>query len=162
MCGLVLAFSYSRVWVGAAVMTRVLVVDDSASIRQLVRAMLEPEGYAIVEAADGVEGLAAMRASAERPVVLLDYQMPNMDGEGVLKEVLASGAPLAKLEYLVISANASTFPESFIDLVRYLSLRIIPKPFTRETLVAAVAQAAARLAAVPDEPIPDLPAEDEN
>lgn len=145
---------------GGCGMTRVLVVDDSASIRQLVRAMLEPEGYAIMEAADGVEGLAAMRASAERPVVLLDYQMPNMDGEGVLKEVLAAGAPLAKLEYLVISANASTFPESFIDLVRYLSLRIIPKPFTRETLVAAVAQAAARLAAEPDEPIPDLPAEE--
>lgn len=141
-------------------MTQVLVVDDSASIRQLVRAMLEPEGYAVVEAADGVEGLAAMRASAERPVVLLDYQMPNMDGEGVLKEVLAVGAPLSTLEYLVISANTSTFPESFIDLVRYLSLRIIPKPFTRETLVAAVAQAAARLAAPADEPIPDLPPEE--
>lgn len=141
-------------------MTQVLVVDDSASIRKLVRAMLEPEGYAIVEAADGVEGLAALRACDERPVVLLDYQMPNLDGEGVLKEVIAAGAPLATLEYLVISANASTFPESFIDLVRYLSLRIIAKPFTRDTLVGAVAQAAARLEAPADEPIPDAPAEE--
>ena len=139
---------------------QVLVVDDSASIRQLVRAMLEPEGYAIVEATDGVEGLAAMRAFTERPVVLLDYQMPNMDGEQVLKEAIASGAPLSRLEYLVISANASTFPASFIDLVRYLSLRIIPKPFTRETLVVSVAQAAARLSASPDELIPVLPTEE--
>lgn len=140
-------------------MTNILVVDDSASIRQLVRAMLEPEGYTIREAADGVEGLAAMRAMGERPVVLLDYQMPNMDGEQVLKEVIAAGAPLSTLEYLVISANASTFPASFIDLVRYLSLRIIPKPFTRDTLVAAVAQAAARLGASPGEAIPSLPEE---
>ncbi len=140
-------------------MNNVLVVDDSTSIRQLVRAMLEPEGYAIVEASDGVEGLAAMRTMDVRPVVLLDYQMPNMDGEQVLKEVIATGAPLSTLEYLVISANASTFPASFIDLLRYLSLRIIPKPFTRETLVTAVAQAAARLNAPPDEPIPSLPEE---
>lgn len=140
-------------------MTNVLVVDDSASIRRLVRAILEPEGYTIVEAPDGVEGLRAMRAFDERPVVLLDYQMPNMDGEQVLKEVIATGEPLSTLEYLVISANASTFPPSFIDLLRYLSLRVIPKPFTRETLVTAVAQAAARLEAPHDEPIPGLPDE---
>lgn len=137
-------------------MQRIVVADDSPSIRQLVRAMLEPEGYTLIEAVDGVEALAALRACTEPLVVLLDYQMPNMDGEGVLREVISAGAPLSTHEYLVISANASTFPDSFIDLLRHLSLRVIPKPFNRDTLVAAVAQAVERLAAPPQEPLPHL------
>lgn len=133
-------------------MRQILLADDSLSIRQLVRSMLEPEGYALIEAADGVEALAAMRANSEPLVVLLDYQMPNMDGEDVLREVIGSGPPLSTHEYLVISANASTFPDSFIDLLRHLSLRVIPKPFSRDALVTAVAQATERLDAPPAEP----------
>lgn len=138
-------------------MRQILLADDSLSIRQMVRAMLEPEGYSLIEAADGVEALAALRACATPLVVLLDYQMPNMDGEDVLREVIAAGPPLSTHEYLVISANASTFPDSFIDLLRHLSLRVIPKPFSRDTLVSAVAQAAQRLDAPPSEPLPKLP-----
>lgn len=138
-------------------MRQILLADDSLSIRQMVRAMLEPEGYSLIEAADGVEALAALRACATPLVVLLDYQMPNMDGEDVLREVIAAGPPLSTHEYLVISANASTFPDSFIDLLRHLSLRVIPKPFTRETLVSAVAQAIERLDSPSEESLPDLP-----
>ncbi|HLZ22068.1 MAG TPA: response regulator [Ktedonobacterales bacterium] len=138
-------------------MRQILLADDSLSIRQMIRAMLEPEGYFLIEATDGVEALAAMRMYTEPLVVLLDYQMPNMDGEDVLREVIGAGPPLSTHEYLVVSANASTFPDSFIDLLRHLSLRVIPKPFTRETLVTAVAQAAERLDAPPPEPLPNLP-----
>lgn len=138
-------------------MRQILLADDSLSIRQLVRSMLEPVGYTLIEAVDGAEALAAMRACPEPLVVLLDYQMPNMDGEDVLREVIGAGPPLSTHEYLVISANASTFPDSFIDLLRHLSLRVIPKPFSRDTLVTAVAQAVERLNAPPSEPLPQLP-----
>lgn len=128
-------------------MTQVLVVDDSDTMRQLVRSMLEPEGYALNEAADGVQGLAALRASDCAQVVLLDYRMPNMDGWEVLQEVAAAGSPLTANEYVVITADVATFPTASIDLLRHVSVRILPKPFGKETLISAVAQAVERLTA---------------
>jgi CheY-like chemotaxis protein len=57
----------------------VLVVDDDAGLRQLLRRMLEPEGYAIVEAENGKVALERLRDVAPS-VVLLDLMMPEMDG----------------------------------------------------------------------------------
>src|SRR5215469_7993037 len=53
-----------------AVERHVLVVDDAVDLRRMVRAVLEDEGYTVREASDGVEGLAAIRASSDRLVVL--------------------------------------------------------------------------------------------
>lgn len=129
-------------------MPQILIADDSPSIRQLVRAMLQPEGYAMHEAADGAEALTALRAADVPMVVLLDYEMPNLNGEDVLRAVADDGeGPLAANEYIVISAHAETFPESFIDLLRHLSIRVLAKPFEREQLVPLVAQAVVRLTA---------------
>ncbi|MBF6592228.1 MAG: response regulator [Ktedonobacterales bacterium] len=135
-------------------MTQVLVVDDSSAIRQLVRAILEREGYTITEAADGVEALVALRAAEAPMVVVLDYQMPNMDGAEVLSTVSREGGALARHEYLVLSANVATFPEVFIELLRHLSIRILSKSEDHATLVSAVAQAAERLAAPAEAPEP--------
>jgi signal transduction histidine kinase/CheY-like chemotaxis protein len=64
----------------------VLVVDDDASARSLMRAMLEKEGCSVSEAVDGIEGLASMRR--ERPtLILLDLIMPGMDGFAFAAEV---------------------------------------------------------------------------
>jgi two-component system chemotaxis response regulator CheY len=133
-------------------MAAVLVVDDSDTMRQLVRAMLEPLGYAVHEAEDGVQGMSALRAAAEPGVVLLDYRMPNMDGWEVLQQVVADGAPLTAHQYIVITADVSTFPTAYIELLRDVSIRILPKPFSKDGLTAAVSQAISRLsepAAVP-------------
>jgi CheY-like chemotaxis protein len=138
-------------------MTQILTVDDSETTRTLIRSMLEPEGYTVIEAADGEEGLQALRASARPGVVLLDYQMPNMDGAEMLQAVIGEGAPLTHHEYIVISGHAGTFPLDFIDLLRHLSVRVLPKPFARPALVAAVAQAVERLSAPVAEPLPQLP-----
>jgi CheY-like chemotaxis protein len=135
-------------------MTAVLVVDDSETMRQLVRAMLEPEGYAVLEANDGVQGIAALRTQPEPGVVLLDYRMPNMDGWEVLQEVAAGGPPLTSHEYIVITADASTFPAAYIELLRVMSIRVLPKPFDKQVLAAAVSQAVERLNAPRPEPLP--------
>ena len=69
----------------------VLVVDDHAGFRSVARAVLESEGFRVVgEAADGAEALA--RAEQLRPgVVLLDVQLPDIDGFAVAT-LLAGGA----------------------------------------------------------------------
>jgi CheY-like chemotaxis protein len=57
----------------------VLVVDDDVSVRQLLRRMLEPEGYVVVEADNGRAALERLR-DVSPSVVLLDLMMPEMDG----------------------------------------------------------------------------------
>jgi CheY-like chemotaxis protein len=57
----------------------VLVVDDDVAVRQLLRRMLEPEGYTVVEAENGRAALERLR-DVSPSVVLLDLMMPEMDG----------------------------------------------------------------------------------
>src|SRR3546814_13016501 len=64
---------------------RALVVDDDAPIRNLLRTVLELEGWEVLEAEDGDQALAL--AKAERPhAIVLDVMMPGIDGFDVLAE----------------------------------------------------------------------------
>jgi CheY-like chemotaxis protein len=67
---------------------QVLIADDDAGIRALLRLSLEIEGHAVAEAADGDAALAAMRRLAP-DVLVLDMMMPGMDGASVLRELTA-------------------------------------------------------------------------
>ena len=64
----------------------ILVVDDDARMRELVRANLELEGYAVTEASNADEGLAAVAEHAP-DLVLLDVMMPGVDGWEMLRRV---------------------------------------------------------------------------
>lgn len=85
----------------------VLVVDDNADFRDSARALLEAEGFAVVgEAADGVEALATARRV--RPeVVLLDIQLPGIDGFAVAEQLAAEPDPPAVV--LISSRDASAY-----------------------------------------------------
>jgi len=64
----------------------VLVVDDDAVLRRVVRAVLEADGFRVLEAHDGQQGLEI--AAAERPpVVILDVMMPGLDGVEVCRRL---------------------------------------------------------------------------
>ncbi len=67
-------------------MKTILAVDDSPSIRQLVTHTLKDAGYAVIEASNGVEGLAKAKASAVQ-LVLTDQNMPQMDGMTMIKGI---------------------------------------------------------------------------
>ena len=65
----------------------ILVIDDSKSIRSLVRFVLQAEGHNIVEAEDGQKGLAILKKAADSiSLVLVDYEMPNMTGPEFITE----------------------------------------------------------------------------
>ena len=76
---------------------KILIVEDEANIRELLRLYLEREGYAVVEAANGVEGIKLWKS--EKPdMLLLDVMMPVMDGWAVCKEIRAeSDVPIIML-----------------------------------------------------------------
>ncbi|KPF47866.1 chemotaxis protein CheY [beta proteobacterium AAP121] len=58
----------------------ILIVDDSSSLRTVVKMALQRAGYEVVEAADGVQGLAALEATGKVHLIVSDVNMPNMDG----------------------------------------------------------------------------------
>jgi two-component system chemotaxis response regulator CheY len=65
----------------------ILVVDDSSSLRMLVRLSLTREGYEVLEAGDGQEALTALDNARQVHLVVCDVNMPRMDGISFVKQV---------------------------------------------------------------------------
>lgn len=65
---------------------KILVADDEAEIRDVLRLYLEKDGYEVVEAADGMEALEVCKR-AKPDLVILDIMMPGVDGYRVLRNV---------------------------------------------------------------------------
>lgn len=68
----------------------ILTVDDSASVRQMVRYALSDAGYSVIEAVDGKDALAKLREPVH--LVITDLNMPNLDGIGLIRCVRANSA----------------------------------------------------------------------
>ena len=85
-------------------MKKILIADDKATSRELLRTVLERQGYAVMEAADGEEAL--QKALAELPdLILLDLQMPRRSGYEVLGE-LRKDTRHAALPIIALTASA--------------------------------------------------------
>ena len=82
----------------------ILVVDDNAFSRELIRELLEPSGHVVLEAMNGAEALDLIRRRAP-DLVFLDLQMPVQDGFGVLRE-LRSEHRFRKLPVVAVTASA--------------------------------------------------------
>ncbi len=65
----------------------ILIVDDSSSLRTVVRLALQRAGYEVLEAGDGKEALARLDAAAKVHLIVSDVNMPNMDGITFVKHV---------------------------------------------------------------------------
>ena len=103
-------------------------VDDDASIRTLVRAVLERAGYDVVTAGDGLEAIALLAAS-DYDVVLLDVTMPNLNGLGVVDELRKNNLAVLAHTYLLTAGDS--------DQLTGLPVRgVIAKPFDISILVA--------------------------
>jgi len=73
----------------------IVLIDDDADIRMLARMAFELDGHDVVAAANGTQGLEALRATVAgggRPVVVLDVQMPDIDGWEVLQQIRADAS----------------------------------------------------------------------
>jgi CheY-like chemotaxis protein len=121
-------------------MTHVLVVDDEAPIRLLCRVNLEAEGMTVSEAADGVEGLEAVR-SEPPDVVLLDVMMPRLDGWGVAERMLADPAT-HDIPIIFLTARADARHEERAFDVG--GIAFVRKPFNPLELASLIRQTLAR------------------
>lgn len=85
-------------------MARILIADDKASSRELIRTVLESAGHSIIEAADGLQALDEIREQTP-DLIILDIHMPGMDGIRVTQE-LQIDARLAAIPILALTASA--------------------------------------------------------
>lgn len=66
---------------------KILIVDDSAAIRQSISFILKQEGYETIEAQDGLDGLNIAGGLAALDLIITDVNMPNLDGIGFIRKV---------------------------------------------------------------------------
>jgi CheY-like chemotaxis protein len=110
----------------------IVLVEDDDGIRETMASLLEDEGFRVVQAANGEEGLAGLRSTADACLVLLDLWMPVMNGWQML-EAMRDDPALQRVPVLVISAAGDlTPPEGASAFLR--------KPIRLETLLANVEQ----------------------
>ena len=109
----------------------VVLVDDAADVRVLLQLLLELEGFEVTAAADGPAGLAAVRAT--RPdVVLLDVQLPGMDGTEVLR-LLRADPPTARLPVVLLTGSPEQDTPALLGLG---ATGVLRKPFDPDTVGA--------------------------
>ena len=84
----------------------VLIVDDDPVVRRMLQLSFESEGFAVLTAGDGLEGLEVMR-SGKPDVVILDIMMPKLDGMKVMNEVNADD-DLRGMPVILLSAKATS------------------------------------------------------
>jgi two-component system, chemotaxis family, chemotaxis protein CheY len=111
--------------------TKFLVVDDFSTMRRIVRNLLKALGFANVqEAEDGVDALNKLR-SEPFDFVVSDWNMPNMSGIDMLREIRAD-ANLKHLPVLMVTAEAKK--ENIILAAQTGASGYVVKPFTAATL----------------------------
>ena len=113
---------------------RVLVIEDDASLRALLTAVLEREGFTVVTASDGEAGLAAVQA-LDPDLVILDVGLPRVDGLEVTRRLRANGATRT-LPIILLTARAST--EDMVAGLDAGADDFVGKPFSRPELLARV------------------------
>jgi CheY-like chemotaxis protein len=115
---------------------KILIVDDDPSIRFLLRAILEGEGYSVLEAGNGQAALNAITSEAVPDIVMTDLMMPVMTGAELIVR-LRSQASTARIPIVVVSSNAKAVESLAVDA-------IITKPFSAANLADRVRAVASR------------------
>src|SRR5256712_5782940 len=130
---------------------RVLVVDDEQSLRKVLAATLQREGYEVQVASNGEEALAALdRDGAD--VVVTDLVMPRMDGLSLLRKVVVSHPDVP---VIVVTAHGRV--DSAVEAMKAGAFDFVTKPFEHSELKTIIAKAARQSDlnarnVIPDEP----------
>ena len=112
---------------------RVLVIDDSRTVRIIIRQALAEAGLNVIEAANGRDGLDQLRAHDDVELVLVDWNMPEMNG---LEFVQAVRAERSYDPVRIMMVTTETEQEQVVRALNAGANEYLMKPFTKEVLVA--------------------------
>lgn len=111
---------------------KILVVDDEANMRRLVKDFLNKKGYTVLEAADGMEALHVFYNNSDIAVILLDVMMPKLDGWQVCREIRET----SQVPIMMLTARSDERDELLgfeLGVDEYIT-----KPFSPKIVVARV------------------------
>ena len=123
----------------------VCVIEDDDATREPVRELLEEEGYRVIEAANGLDGLALLHSAEQRLVVALDHKLPALDGCDLLDIVAHDALLRERHAFIFMTASPNVAQEDCEEAVEELNATILPKPFSIDEMARAVRQAALSL-----------------
>jgi CheY-like chemotaxis protein len=115
----------------------IMIVDDDADIRALMKIFLEADGYSVDLAADGCDALEHLRNGAQPVLILLDLMMPRMDGAQFLKQIRSTR--FAKTPVVIMSGHNTAQKEA----VELGATSCLPKPVELVDLLKTVHRFAA-------------------
>ena len=119
---------------------KILVIDDSNVIRNMVRDMLPKGNFEVLEAKDGVQGLNLIRQ--ERPnLIMLDFLLPRMSGSEVFQQIQAS-TELQAIPLVLMSGRKEEVTEKLQEPFEFFEF--VQKPFDQKELIEAIKTAMAK------------------
>lgn len=119
---------------------KILVIDDSNVIRNMVRDMLPKGNFEVLEAKDGVQGLNLIRQ--ERPnLIMLDFLLPRMSGWEVFQQIQASHE-LQAIPLVLMSGRKEEVTEKLQEPFEFFEF--VQKPFDQKELIDAIKMAMAK------------------
>ena len=120
---------------------RLLSVDDSAIIRKIVRGAAEVLGSELLEASDGLEALSILQNNKDIDLVLLDWNMPGMNGFELLKKIKSNDL-LKNIPVMMVTTE--TERENIVMSIKYGAINYLVKPFSLEELIKKVMECLGR------------------
>jgi DNA-binding response OmpR family regulator len=119
---------------------KILVIDDSAVIRNMVRDMLPKGNFEVLEAKDGVQGLTLIQQ--ERPnLIMLDFLLPRMSGWEVYQQI-QTRQDLQAIPLVLMSGRKEEVTEKLHEPFEYFEF--VQKPFDQRVLIEAIKSAMAK------------------
>ncbi len=115
---------------------RIVLADDELNLRKVLGAILQRDGYEVLEARDGEEALALVAANPGIAAVITDLRMPRLDGMGLLRRVVAEHPDVP---VVMITAHGSV--DSAVEAVKLGAFDYIEKPFEQLQIQQVVAKA---------------------
>lgn len=117
---------------------KILLVDDSSTMRRIQKNTLKSIGYEdVIEGADGTEALSMLKANPDVKLLLMDWNMPNMDGITALRTIKADPALKAVPVIMVTSESEKS---RIIEAIQAGAANYVVKPFQPDTLQEKIKQ----------------------
>jgi two-component system chemotaxis sensor kinase CheA len=127
---------------GPATAPKILVVEDSFSVRELQRSILETAGYPVVTARDGRDALAVLDRDSQIALVVTDVEMPGLDGIGLTQAIRASAAR-SSLPVVIVTSRGSD-DDKRRGIEAGADAYMAKSGFDQQTLLAIVARLVGR------------------
>ena len=116
-------------------MATILIIDDFADIRLMLREMLELEGYDVLEATNAVEGIDLFRKSPA-DVVIMDIIMPKKDG---VEAIMDLKIEFPDVKIIAMSGGGRIGPKNYLEIARGFGASFIfDKPFRKDDILGAI------------------------